>query len=560
MDKNNFDQAVLPADSVIDGALFAKMVKGGADNLRANVDAVNNLNVFPVPDGDTGDNMYMTIGGGVDAISDLRDADLSDVVEAFAHGMLLGARGNSGVILSQFFSGVAKGLSPYKQANAQIIAQSLQMGVEKAYKAVMTPTEGTILTVAREAVEYTVAHVDEYEDITELFSSLKEQMHSSLERTPELLSVLKEAGVVDSGGAGLLFIAEGFDKVLRGVEIESTADDRLLSAKKPAVSFAAFTADSEMVYGYCTELLLQLQHSKTDVFTFDQKIITDYLSTIGDSIVAVKDNTIVKIHVHTKTPEKVLEFCRRYGEFLTVKIENMSLQHSEVIAEQKAAEKKKYGMVSVCVGAGLKSAFKELGVDEIVDGGQTNNPSTADFIEAFDKISAEHIFVFPNNGNIYMAACQARDIYEKATVHVMESKNLGMGYVGAMAFDPESPSPELLKSQIEEAMAAISCGYISPAVRDANLNGVQITDGEFIGYVGKKIITSKPSKNIAALELAKHIFAEGDRYMLTVFCGLDADESDREELSALLSEHLPDVEVYFVDGGQDIHPYIFTAE
>jgi len=560
MDKNNFDQAVLPADSVIDGALFAKMVKGGADNLRANVDAVNNLNVFPVPDGDTGDNMYMTIGGGVDAISDLRDADLSDVVEAFAHGMLLGARGNSGVILSQFFSGVAKGLSPYKQANAQIIAQSLQMGVEKAYKAVMTPTEGTILTVAREAVEYTVAHVDEYENITELFFSLKEQMHSSLERTPELLTVLKEAGVVDSGGAGLLFIAEGFDKVLRGVEIESAADDRLLTAKKPAVSFSAFTADSEMVYGYCTELLLQLQHSKTDVFTFDQKIITDYLSGIGDSIVAVKDNTIVKIHVHTKTPEKVLEFCRQYGEFLTVKIENMSLQHSEVIAEQKTAEKKKYGMVSVCVGDGLKSAFKELGVDEIVDGGQTNNPSTADFIEAFDKIQAEHIFVFPNNSNIYLAACQARDIYEKATVHVMESKNLGMGYVGAMAFEPESPSPELLASQIEEAMAAISCGYISPAVRDANLNGVQITDGEFIGYVGKKIITSKPDKNEAALELAKHIFEDGDRYMLTVFCGLDATDSDRAELTSLLSDNLPDVEVYFVDGGQDIHPYIFTAE
>lgn len=545
--------------SELDGALFAKMAMGGAANLQANVDAVNNLNVFPVPDGDTGDNMFMTIDGGIAELSDMdSESGLCSVVEAFAHGMLMGARGNSGVILSQFFSGIAKGFKNCEKADVDIVGKALQNGVSQAYKAVLTPTEGTILTVAREAVEKVASQSGEYKDIRELFSDLKKEMNESLQRTPELLPVLKEAGVIDSGGAGLFFIAEGFEKVLAGEEISTVPTQAKSHAK--TIDTSAFGADSEMTYGYCTELLLQLQNSKVDVSSFDCGVITDFLSTVGDSVVSFMDGSIVKIHVHTKYPESVLEFCHKYGEFVSLKIENMSLQHNETIKKEEKTVTKKYGIVTVCTGEGIAETFKSLGVDEVISGGQTNNPSTAEFVEAFDRIGAEHIFVFPNNSNIIMAAKQAAQIYEKSTVHVIKSKDIGSGYVGVINFDFEAEDVEALKEQVTQAMKTVTTGYVSPAIRDAKLCGVDIRNGEYIGYIGKEIVCCDETCTLAALNLAKKMFDGTEKYILTVFCKESMESADSIKLKELLEKELDGVEVYFADGGQEIYPYILLAE
>ena len=556
----------LEKETFLDGQLLAKMAQGGAAQLRSNAEEVNKLNVFPVPDGDTGDNMRMTIESGIAAIENSSSNDLADVMKQLSHGMLLGARGNSGVILSQFFAGVAKGLDTYSKADARVIGDALTQGVRQAYSAVMTPTEGTILTVAREAVEFAVANVNENSTIRSLFADIVKEMYASLQRTPEILTVLKEAGVVDSGGAGLFYIMDGFYRVLNGEEIKSTVP--VIPEERNALrDFSAFGPDSEMVYGYCTEFLLQLQNSKVDLSTFDYKVIPEYLKTIGDSIVAYQTDSIVKVHVHTLTPEKALAFCRQFGEFLTMKIENMSLQHNESEETKKEAPKektkaphKKYATVTVCNGDGVKEIFTELGADCIVDGGQTQNPSTNDFLDAFEQIDADHIYVFPNNGNIIMAASQAAQIYEGARGHVIETKHLGAGYVALAAMNPDESDPDALADSFREAIANVATGYISPSIRDADLNGIHISNGDFIGFVNKEMLVSEPCKTEAAEKLAEKMLAGGDKFMFTVFYGKDASAEDKKALEEYISASFADVEAYFLEGGQDIYPFIFVAE
>ena len=552
-------------DKFLDGKLMVEMAQGGAAALRSKADEVNKLNVFPVPDGDTGDNMSLTIESGVAAIENISTNSLATVMKLLSKGMLLGARGNSGVILSQLFAGAAKALEPYERADATIFATALSKGVEQAYTSVMTPTEGTILTVARESVEYVMSSLTPETSITTLFNTLVKEMYASLQRTPERLAVLKEAGVIDSGGAGLFYIMEGFNRVLNGEKIEYSA--LTVNVDSHVEVSNAFGPDSEMTYGYCTELLLQLQNSKVDVDKFDHNVITEYLCTIGDSIVAFKTDSIVKIHVHTMTPEKVLEFCRRYGEFIKIKIENMSVQHSEnkeiTSNEQKeqapSLEKKKYGIVAVCSGEGIKETFKELGADGIVDGGQTQNPSTQDFLAAFEKINAEHIFVFPNNGNIIMAATQASELYDKAQIHVIPSKNLGAGYVALASMNP-ADEPENILEQFSQAIEGVATGCISPSIRDADINGVHIKNGDFIGFVGKEMIVSHPDREHSAKMLISKMLEDGDKFMLTVFLGKDADETSQQVISDYMQTAHSDIEVYFIMGGQDIYPYIFVAE
>lgn len=564
--QNTVENKILPKDvervdgadeKFLDGALAAQMMEGGAAQLRANVDEVNQLNVFPVPDGDTGDNMYRTIESGVAAMT---HADsLSEVASTFSKGMLLGARGNSGVILSQFFGGFAKGLEKCERADVFTLGKALEKGVRHAYRAVMTPTEGTILTVAREAVEYAVGNLSSESTVGSLFADLEKEMFASVNRTPERLQVLKDAGVIDSGGAGLFHIFEGFCRGLRGEELP---EDVVLDIPETAApDFTAFNENSAMTYGYCTELLLQLQTIKTDLAHFDVKVISDYLASIGDSIVSVREGSIVKVHVHTKTPEKVLAFCRKYGEFLTVKIENMSLQHNETIAQKQETEpSKKYGIVAVCNGEGIVNTFRELGVDFVVDGGQTNNPSTSDFLEAFEKVNAECIFVLPNNSNIFLAAGQAAALYEGAEIRVIESKNIGAGYVAVAAFDPDAANADALEVQMREAMDGVSTGFVSPATRDASMDGVDIREGEYIGFFDKTMIASTPNKVETALLLAEKLTENGDKFMLTVFCGKDTTAEETAALEKALAEHLPSIEVYFSNGGQDVYPYIFMAE
>lgn len=563
-------------DTFLDGELLAKMAQGGAAQLHSNAEEVNKLNVFPVPDGDTGDNMRMTIESGIAAIENTTSNNLAEVMEKLSHGMLLGARGNSGVILSQFFAGTAKGIEGVDQADPAAFGRALQKGVEQAYKSVMTPTEGTILTVAREAVEFAVARITPESTISTLFSDLVGEMRASLERTPEILSVLREAGVVDSGGAGLFYIMDGFNRVLNGEEIlgeeqmaQLTANAKATSA--PEVDLDAFGPDSVMTYGYCTELLVRLQNSKTNVATFDVDALKAYLSTLGDSIVAFQTDSIVKIHVHTLTPEKVLAHCRTFGEFLKVKIENMSLQHSSVVEGEKeekaapvaeeapAAPAKKYGVVAVCTGPGIEQLYRDFGTDEVVEGGQTQNPSTNDFLDAFAKVNAEHIFVFPNNGNIFMAAQQAADIYTAAKIHVIPSKNIGSGYVALSCANFELDDADEIANEMTEALGRVTAGYVSPSIRDAEINGVTIKNGDTIGIIGKEIVLSDPDQHAAALGLVQKIL-EGDKFMLTVFCGKDASPEQQAALQADIQKAHPAIEAYFIDGGQDIYPFIFVAE
>ena len=561
---------------VMGGALLSQMAKGGAMQLRTNAEEVNKLNVFPVPDGDTGDNMRMTIESGVAAIEGLETDNLADVMKAFSHGMLLGARGNSGVILSQFFAGTAKGIEGFDQADPEVFGRALQRGVKQAYTSVMTPTEGTILTVAREAVEYAVSRITPESTIQTLFADLVGEMHASLERTPEILSVLREAGVVDSGGAGLFYIMDGFNRVLNGDEFLDEEGFAKLTEKKqqasaPEADLDGFGPDSVMTYGYCTELLVRLQNAKTNIATFDVEALKAFLSSVGDSIVAFQTDSIVKIHVHTLTPEKVLAHCRTFGEFLKVKIENMSLQHSSVVEGEKeetpapakeeapAVPLKKYGVVAVCTGPGIEQLYRDFGTDEVVEGGQTQNPSTNDFLDAFAKVNAEHIFVFPNNGNIFMAAQQAADIYTAAKIHVIPSKNIGSGYVALSTANFECENAETIANEMTEALGRVTAGYVSPSIRDAEINGVTIKNGDTIGIIGKEIVLSNPDQHSAAMELTAKIL-EGDKFMLTVFCGKDATPEQQTALQADIQKTYPAVESYFIDGGQDIYPFIFVAE
>ncbi len=551
---------------LLGGLLLSKMAKGGAMELRSNAEEVNKLNVFPVPDGDTGDNMRMTIESGISAIENLDTDDLAEVMNVLSHGMLLGARGNSGVILSQFFAGTAKGFEGVDQADPKALGYALEMGVQQAYSSVMTPTEGTILTVAREAVEYAVKNVTSDSTIRSFFADLVKEMKASVDRTPEILTVLKEADVVDSGGAGLFYIMDGFNRVLNGEPIAE--DTSIVSSNKKANTpdVASFGADGEMTYGYCTELLVQLQNKKTNVDTFDVEGLKAYLATLGDSIVAFKTDSIVKIHVHTFTPEKVLAKCREFGEFLTVKIENMSLQHTSLDEEKKAespaassVERKAYGVVAVCIGEGIENLYRELGTDQIVQGGQTQNPSTNDFLDAFEKVSARDIVVFPHNGNILMAAQQAADLYNKAIVHVLPSKNIGTGYVALSTMNFENPNPDEIVEEAIQTMKRVTAGYVSPSIRDAEINGVSITKGDTIGIVDKEIVVSDISRINAACALAEKILADG-KFMLTVFCGKDASAEEQAQLNTELTQRCASAEIYFIDGGQDIYPYIFVAE
>ncbi|MBO5315155.1 MAG: DAK2 domain-containing protein [Clostridia bacterium] len=547
------------------GALFAKMMKGGASELRANAEEVNKLNVFPVPDGDTGDNMSMTIDSGVASLNDIETDDLAEVLRVASRGMLLGARGNSGVILSQFFAGMAKGLENVETANSKELGHALELGVEQAYGSVMTPTEGTILTVARESVEYAVSRLNSRSTVQSLFSDLVNEMNKSLERTPELLPALSEAGVVDSGGAGLLYIIDGLNRVLNGEDVEYDAVP-LPVPKAGALQHGAFGPDSEMTYGYCTELLVQLQNRKCDVENYDMDALKLYLSKLGDSIVAFKTESVVKIHVHTLTPERVLARMRKVGEFISVKIENMSIQHTETDfagdkSEQKKNEpKKKNGIVAVSNGPGISAIFSELGTDVIVPGGQTNNPSTNDFIEAFEQINADNIFVFPNNGNIVMAASQAAEIYDKAKVYVIPAKTIGTGYVALSSMNFDSSSPDELVKEAEEAISRVVSAYISPAVRDADMNGVHINDGDTIAIINKEIVVSEPERDACAKALIDKLLESGERFLLTVFIGADATAKEAAALEVYVTSKYPDTEVYFIDGGQEIYPYLFVAE
>ena len=547
----------------LNGALFADMVRGGAQNLRANAQVVNDLNVFPIPDGDTGDNMSLTMEGGGAAISGVASDSIAFIANKLAGGMLLGARGNSGVILSQFFAGIAKGLSNVERADAKALGDAFQSGVRQAYDAVMTPTEGTILTVAREATEYAVARITETTTLEEFFSAFIEEMHKSLQHTPELLPILKESGVIDSGGAGLVYVIEGMNKILRG---ERVAESAAAAPAATVVDTSSFTADSVMEFGYCTELLLQLQNSKVDAEQFPVSTIADHLATLGDSIVAVKNGTVVKIHVHTMTPGKVFEYCQQFGEFLTIKVENMALQHSETRVENRFApappaqqEHKPFGVVAVAAGEGIKETFLSLGADYIVEGGQTMNPSSEDFLAAFDAVNADVIYVLPNNSNIILTARQAAGMYQKADIRVLESRTVGDGYAVLTMLDFECGDADEIQQNLTAAMEGVITGMVTRSVRDSHLGGMNISKNDYIGFAGKQMLSDATTVAEAACDLLSALDMT-DREVLIAICGKDATAEDMAAVRRFVAEKFPSLELYEIDGKQDVYHFIFVLE
>ncbi len=546
----------------IDAKLFQKMIANGAADLKAHLKTVNDLNVFPIPDGDTGDNMYMTIHAGANAFTDSDDDNLGRIAHSIATEMLFNARGNSGVILSQFFAGIAEGLSGLSTASVKQFAAALESGVKKAYSSVIQPVEGTILTVAREAVEYVTKNTTEDTTPREFLSDFIKEMKKSLDRTPELLPVLKEAGVIDSGGAGLLYIAEGMKIAVEGKELSL---DEGSNGTVQKLDFSAFTEDSVMTYGYCTEMLLRLQSSKVDVASFNEGVIIEYLNTIGDSIVVVKTDSIVKLHVHTLTPYKVLEYCQRFGEYLTVKIENMTLQHNEshdaveTVEIKRARSRRKFGVVTVATGKGLMETFTEFGADVVIDGGQGKNPSIERFIEAFDETNADCIFVLPNNSNIIMAAKQAAELYEKSQIRVIPTKNFGHAYSVLSMLDYSCDDADEIEAAMMDAMSDVATGMITESIRTAHIDGVDIVEGEYIGFTDKTMLVSNENKLRALESLFEKMNANERSFMIAVY-GESVTAEERAFVSQYVSATYPNLEFYEINGEQKVYEFIIILE
>lgn len=538
----------------IDGKRFAKMLIGGISYLSQHAQEVNDLNVFPVPDGDTGTNMMKTLEGGLSEISTKEVESVATISKSFAHGVLLGARGNSGVILSQIFAGINEELSNHESVDAITLAKAFKSGIKKAYSAVQNPTEGTILTVFREATEYAADNVDSSSTIEDFFALHIYQAQISLKRTKELLPVLAEADVVDSGAAGYLYVILGMYRVLTG---------QLEGEYKPMVEAQTldinrFTRDSVLEFGYCTEFLLRLTTNKVDPDSFDIEVILSMLEELkGESIVAYKEGDIIKVHVHTFTPGLILARAQEYGEFLTLKIENMSLGHSETT--QKKKSNKKFSVLTVATGEGLCALFKELGADEIVAGGQSANPSTEEFINAFKKCDTEYIIVLPNNKNVFLAVKQAAEMYTEAKVKIVPTRNLMQGYGALSVITPGITDIEKLVSNAQSAASSVIGCEITRAVRDVTINGKAIKVGDYIAISEGEIAAVEQSPESAAITMLSGVDMD-DYEIITLFVGKNVDMEKRVELTEQIEDLYPDCEVTVYEGGQDVYDYLIAIE
>lgn len=545
----------------MDGELFANMIKSGAASLRENIKIVNDLNVFPIPDGDTGDNMFMTIDSGAATLSGNEGNSIGVTSSRAASGMLLGARGNSGVILSRIFAGIAKGFEGVDSVNVPMFGKAMESGVKEAYSAVSVPVEGTILTVYKDGVRYANNRFTINSCFEDYFDDLLWELKRSLERTPNLLSVLKEAGVVDSGGAGFIYIVEGMRRAISGETFEAAAEQ---TTERKHIDLDAFTEDSELEFGYCTEFLLRLQRAKVDIENFDLDSLIDWLNSVGDSVVAFREGSVVKVHVHTKKPGDIFNYVQQFGEFLTMKIENMTLQHNETHSPKQFVPKKQkphkqYGIVSVAAGDGIKETFISLGCDFVVDGGQSMNPSAEDMISAFNEVNADTIFVFPNNGNIIMTATQAAALYDGADVRVVPSKTIGEGYAAISMLDTTSNDVEAIIAELEEIIAGVVTGLVSRAVRDTEKDGFSVKKDDYIGFVDDKIYIDDKNRGQAAIGLTEKLNAKRYDIMLLI-CGSDVTKEEADEVYSTLRKTYRRTEIVMIDGGQPIYDYIIILE
>ena len=539
----------------LNGAALHALFESGYRNLKKNTDAINALNVFPVPDGYTGTNMVMTFGGGLRSVS----ADMGSVdvyMQALSQGALLSARGNSGVIFSQFVSGLARGFAGCEQVDFQDFIRAFECAREDAYKAILTPTEGTILTVIREAAAFLREQGSGYCDLRSGFEALLAQMKKTLQKTPDLLPILRESGVMDSGGAGLVCFVEGMVAHLSGSTVEDTPE---LAEVQSTVN-SSFGPDSVLEYGYCTEFILQLMNVKTDLAAFDLKAFLKPLEAMGDSIVSVANGSIVKLHIHTFTPEKVLEYGRRFGEFVTLKIENMSVQHSEAAPKEPPKEHQKYAVVAVAAGEGIIDYFRSIGADEIINGGQTNNPSVDDFLAAFRRLNADHIIVLPDNSNVVMTARQAAELYQEADVRVIPTKSVVEGCSALSMFNPWCATVEELLEEMSAGLSGIVTGYLTTAIRDTHMGGLEIHKGDYIGLNRENVLSRGSDKVQTAFELVRRICEDCPREIIIVFRGADATEEEAAALQQRLETAYPCADIGFIDGKQEIYDFIISLE
>ena len=546
----------------INGLVLAEMIDLGSKNLAKNAEKINALNVFPVPDGDTGTNMNLSMSSGAKETAANVVENIGELGKSFSKGLLMGARGNSGVILSQLFRGMSQHIADKKEVNAKEFAEAIQNGVSIAYKAIIKPVEGTILTVAREAAEAGMKAAENTTSVVEVMEAIYAEAQASLKRTPELLPILKEVGVVDSGGQGLVCVYQGFVAALKGEKIEGleAVETNLVDMQFEDDHDMDFMNPEDIVYGFCTEFTVRLDKEKKD---FNEDKFREDMSKFGDSLLVISDSEFVKIHVHTETPGDVFNYGQQYGELIKIKSDNMREQHREVLKKQEAKqttapkELKEQAMISISMGAGLSKVLTSMGVDYIVEGGQTMNPSTEDIMKAIKEVNAKNIFIFPNNKNIQLAAKQAAELAEE-NVFVVESKTAPQGLAAVMVYNPQATAEENF-ANMQEVLSTVSTLEVTHAVRDTNIEGVEIKKDEFMGIRNGKIVVSNLSLNTVLEELLEKSLDE-DSEIVTLYLGEESTEEYTDFLEQLIEEKYPDVEVELIESGQPVYPYIIGVE
>ncbi|HDX3373589.1 TPA: fatty acid kinase catalytic subunit FakA [Staphylococcus aureus] len=546
--------------SKINGKLFADMIIQGAQNLYNNADLVDSLNVYPVPDGDTGTNMNLTMTSGREEVENNLSKNIGELGKTFSKGLLMGARGNSGVILSQLFRGFCKNIESESEINSKLLAESFQAGVETAYKAVMKPVEGTILTVAKDAAQAAIEKANNTEDCIELMEYIIVKANESLENTPNLLAVLKEVGVVDSGGKGLLCVYEGFLKALKGEKVEAKVakidKDEFVHDEH---DFHGVINTEDIIYGYCTEMMVRFGKNKK---AFDEQEFRQDMSQFGDSLLVINDEEIVKVHVHTEYPGKVFNYGQQYGELIKLKVENMREQHREVIRKEQHTAKPKMetvetAIITISMGEGISEIFKSMGATHIISGGQTMNPSTEDIVKVIEQSKCKRAIILPNNKNILMASEQAASIVDAEAV-VIPTKSIPQGISALFQYDVDATLEEN-KAQMADSVNNVKSGSLTYAVRDTKIDGVEIKKDAFMGLIEDKIVSSQSDQLTTVTELLNEMLAE-DSEILTVIIGQDAEQAVTDNMINWIEEQYPDVEVEVHEGGQPIYQYFFSVE
>ena len=550
----------------ISASQFQEMVQAGANRLQENAEYVNSLNVFPVPDGDTGTNMNLSMISGAKAVATATTENVGELANHLSKGLLMGARGNSGVILSQLFRGFAKQILTVETLSANDLANAFTRGVETAYKAVMKPVEGTILTVARVAAEYGKREAEKTDDAVAVMTAVVKGAKRALAKTPDLLPVLKEVGVVDSGGQGLLFIYEGFLSVLNGeyvmteTVVTPAAMDEMVNAEHHR-SVQGHMATEDITFGYCTEIMVKIGEGPTVDSEFDYDTFRNYLNELGDSLLVVNDDEIIKVHVHTEHPGEVMNYGQKFGSLIKIKVDNMRVQHETILEHDAHTPAPKvrvpYAVIAIAAGSGVQELFTSLGASYVISGGQTMNPSTEDILKAIEEVNADQVILLPNNKNIFMAAEQAAEVAD-IPVAVIPTRTIPQGMTAMLTFNDQMSLKEN-ETAMTEALANVVSGSMTHAIRDTSIDGIEITEGDFLGMIDGKIVISEPkSLDVAVHTLEKMLTEETE--IITIIIGEDGSEKEAQKLEAALLEMNEELEVEIHHGNQPVYPYLFSAE